>query len=73
MISWPDLTMTIGWSAPADTLVIHTPPSGFCVEPQTAWPNAPALAQAGTEGTGLITVEPGQSTALTTTWSWQEA
>jgi len=70
VITWPDLSMAIEWSAPADTLVIHTPPAGFCVEPQTAWPNAPALAQAGIEGTGLAVVEPGQTAALTTTWIW---
>ncbi len=70
VIAWPDLTMAIDWSGPANTLVIHTPPAGFCVEPQTAWPNAPSLAQAGTEGTGLVTLEPGETTALTTTWTW---
>lgn len=70
VITWPDLTMTIGWSEAADTLVVHTPPAGFCVEPQTAWPNAPALSQAGIEGTGLTTVEPAHPFGVSTTWTW---
>ncbi|MBA3350810.1 MAG: hypothetical protein H0T12_09680, partial [Actinobacteria bacterium] len=70
VITWPDLTMAVGWSGPAETLVVHTPPAGFCVEPQTAWPNAPALAQSGTEGTGLITAESGKPITVTTAWTW---
>lgn len=70
VITWPDLTMAIGWSPLVDTLVVHTPAAGFCVEPQTAWPNAPALAQSGVGGTGLVTVEPEQTVAVTTTWTW---
>lgn len=42
---WPDLTMRISWSEDVRCVCVHTPPRGVCVEPQTAWPDAPALTE----------------------------
>ena len=67
---WPDLELRIDWSRPIETLVIHTPEGGFCVEPQTGWPNAPALEGAGIRGTGLIVLEAGATAGVSTTWTW---
>ncbi|HTC85066.1 MAG TPA: hypothetical protein VK656_00070, partial [Candidatus Acidoferrum sp.] len=54
------------------TYVIHTPPSGICIEPQTSWPDAPVLASRGIRGTGLVRLEPGDSLRSTTAWSWSD-
>lgn len=39
-ITWPDLALDLEFAPPVSTVVVHTPPRAFCVEPQTAWPNA---------------------------------
>lgn len=70
IIGWPDLTMHVDWSVPIETVVVHTPEQGFALEPQTAWPNAPALSEAGIDGTGLISLGPGAVAEARTTWSW---
>ena len=40
VVAWPDLELTIEFGPPASIVVVHTPPRGLCVEPQTAWPDA---------------------------------
>jgi galactose mutarotase-like enzyme len=70
VIDWPDLVMTIGYEPPVNSVVVHTPPRGFAVEPQTAWPDAPALATRGVQQTGMVVVEPGLPLRARTTWSW---
>jgi galactose mutarotase-like enzyme len=40
---------------------VHTPASSLCVEPQTAWPNAPALEGDAGERSGLQLLRPGES------------
>jgi aldose 1-epimerase len=70
VIDWPDLQLRIGFASPISTLVVHTRPHAFCVEPQTAWPNAPALAAAGIENTGLVSLEAGGCLRAEMTWSW---
>lgn len=39
-ITWSDMTLTLAFEPPLRTVVVHTPPHAFCVEPQSAWPNA---------------------------------
>ena len=68
VLSWPDLRLTI--RSDVTTYVIYTPERGASVEPQTAWPNAPALAAAGVPGTGLVHLEPGESLSLATELTW---
>ncbi len=59
-ITWPDLTLSLAFDPPLRTVVVHTPANGFCVEPQTAWPNAMGEAGAGSAG-GLVELEAGGS------------
>ena len=51
--TFPDLELRVSWDAPVDSLVVYTPPHAFCVEPQTAWPNALAGGEAEAARTGL--------------------
>lgn len=37
---WDDLELEIAFEPSPATVVVFTPPGSFCVEPQTAWPNA---------------------------------
>jgi len=67
---WPDLTLRFDWDPPVQSVCVHSPPRGVCVEPQTAWPNAPALAAEGTQSTGLMTVRPGSPLRARTVWTW---
>lgn len=61
VLAWPDLELAIEWEPSPSTLVVHTPPSSVCIEPQTAWPNAPALAPAARRRAGLRLLGPGES------------
>ena len=67
VLCWPDLELTISWDLSPATLVVHTPASSVCVEPQTAWPNAPALQTDARERSGLSMLRPGE--ALTASMS----
>lgn len=69
-VVWPDLTMTLDMPADPATVVVHTPPRGVCVEPQTAWPNAPVLHAEGTESTGLVELAAGERLRARTVWHW---
>jgi aldose 1-epimerase len=70
IVRWPDLELRIEYDTSLQTVVVHTPPEGICVEPQTMWPNAPLLAAAGVSDTGLRTLEPGDSLTATEAWTW---
>jgi len=70
VVRWPDLELRIEYDTNMDTVVVHTAPEGFCVEPQTMWPNAPLLAAAGVSATGLRTLEPGESLRTSEAWTW---
>jgi aldose 1-epimerase len=70
IVGWPDLELHLNFDPPIETVVVYTPPHAACVEPQSAWPNAPALHESGTEGTGLTAVAPRDRFEATTTWTW---
>jgi aldose 1-epimerase len=70
LVRWPDLELGIEFDRSIQTVVVHTPPEGVCVEPQTMWPNAPLLAASGVRGTGLRTLEPGDTLTAATRWTW---
>jgi aldose 1-epimerase len=70
IVRWPDLDLRIEFGASLKTVVVHTPPEGICVEPQTMWPHAPVLASRGVVGTGLRTLEPGERTRSRQRWTW---
>jgi aldose 1-epimerase len=71
IVRWPDLELRMEHDASVQTVVVHTPPEGICVEPQTMWPNAPLLAAAGVLGTGLRMLEPGDSLRAIERWTWK--
>ncbi|OLC21910.1 MAG: hypothetical protein AUH33_00730 [Chloroflexi bacterium 13_1_40CM_68_21] len=71
VLRWPDLELRIEYGARLATVVVHTPAPGFCVEPQTMWPNAPLLAARGIHGTGLRTLAPGEHLRASHRWTWQ--
>lgn len=68
LIHWPTVDLRVDWEGPIRAVVVHTTPTSFCIEPQTAWPNAPALAARGVEGTGLATLDAGATLAMTMRW-----
>jgi aldose 1-epimerase len=70
VVRWPDLEMRIEYDKSLQTVIVHTPVEGVCVEPQTMWPNAPLLAAAGVSDTGLRTLEPGDTLSATEAWTW---
>ena len=71
VVRWPDLELRIDYDPTLNTVVVHTPISGVCVEPQTMWPNAPLLASRGVSGTGLRTLAPGERLHASHTWTWR--
>ena len=73
LVRWPDLDLAIEFGDSLNTVVIHTPSEGVCVEPQTMWPNAPLLAARGITGTGLRVLEPGESLRASERWTWRAA
>lgn len=70
VVRWPDLELRMEHDTSLRTVVVHTPAEAICVEPQTMWPNAPLLAAIGIRGTGLRTLEPGDSLRATERWTW---
>jgi aldose 1-epimerase len=70
-IRWPDLDLALEYGDDLATVVVHTPSHGFCVEPQTIWPNAPLLAARGVAGTGLRTLAPGERLRASHRWTWR--
>jgi len=70
VVRWPDLELRIEYDESMQTVVVYTPAEGICVEPQTMWPNAPLLAASGVRGTGLRTLEPGDTLTAATRWTW---
>ena len=71
VVRWRDLELSIAFGGPLRTVVVHSRPGSFCVEPQTAWPNAPALASRGVAGTGLVRLVPEGRLAASMRWSWR--
>ena len=61
VLRWSDLELAIAWEPTPATLVVYTPASSLCVEPQTAWPNAPALEGDARARSGLRILRPGES------------
>lgn len=71
IVAWPDLELRVDFAPPIETIVVYTPPHAACVEPQTAWPNAPSLQDAGVGGTGLGAALPGKPFGAAVTWAWR--
>jgi aldose 1-epimerase len=72
VIRWPDFELTIEFGPPVSTLVVHTPPIGLCVEPQTAWPDAFDARLRALPGIGLTSLGPGDRLRTTIRLGWRE-
>jgi aldose 1-epimerase len=70
-IRWPDLELQMAFGPEFGSAVVYTPPDTFCVEPQTATPNALALPPAETAAAGIRILEPGEILSTRTTLSWR--
>lgn len=71
VVTWPDLELTIEFEPPASVVVVHTPPRGFCVEPQTAWPDALSSELRTVAGTGLAVLGPGETLRAMARLGWR--
>lgn len=69
-LSWEDLQLTIH-AEPLASVVVHTTPTGVCIEPQTAWPDAIRLDGRGIR-TGLVTVPAGETFHAASRWTWRD-
>lgn len=65
-VGWPDLMLRIDLPAGSDTVVVHSPERGVCIEPQTAWTDPFARP----DRSGVTTVAPGETLEAITTWTW---
>ncbi len=71
-VEWERLTLRIDLEPRPATFVVYTRGETFCVEPQTGWPNAIALAAAGHGSTGLVELGAGERFSATMHWRWAE-
>jgi aldose 1-epimerase len=72
-LRWPDVKLSISGGETVSVMTVCVRDGCVCVEPQTAWPDAPTLADRGVEGTGLVVLEPGERLAAKQVWLWQAA
>lgn len=71
-LRWSDLELQIQAGPTINSIVVYVADDALCVEPQTAWPDAPNLVAAGHTDTGLVTLRPGESLVAEQTWTWRE-
>jgi aldose 1-epimerase len=71
-LRWSDLELEIQGGRTINSMVVYVADDAVCVEPQTAWPDAPTLAAAGHPDTGLVTLRQGESLVAEQTWTWGE-
>ena len=69
-IEWPDLRVTLAFEPSPASLVVYTPTGAFCVEPQTASPNALALPPAAARAAGVRFLEPGEVLSASMSFAW---
>ena len=66
----PPVTLRVETSQRVQSVHVHTPARGICIEPMTGWPNAANLASADVRGTGLALLRAGGRLAASMTWRW---
>jgi aldose 1-epimerase len=69
-IAWDKVELRMESSSNVGHAVVHTPPRGICLEPQTCAPDAFNLAAQGIDGCGIAVIEPGKPLVATSTWRW---
>jgi aldose 1-epimerase len=68
---WPDFELAVEFGPPLSTVVVHSREHAFCLEPQTAWPDAVALEANGIPGTGLVALPAGEPLRAEMTLRWR--
>ncbi len=71
VVKWPDIDLTVEFEPAPATVVVHTPPASFCVEPQTAWPDAASRPARDAERAGLRWLDAGQTLRASMRLSWR--
>ncbi len=72
-VVWPGFPADVAFDPTPATVVIYTPAGRFCVEPQTAWPNALGLPASDRRGAGVRDLAPGESLVATMRIRWRGA
>ena len=70
-ISWADLALTIAFEPAPARVSVYTPSSAVCVEPQTAWPDAPSRPAAEAERAGLRWLDSGETLRASMRLAWR--
>lgn len=70
VIEWPDLRLELRFEPTPGVVVVHTPPAGVCVEPQTAPPNALVLGPRTARTTGVRHLDRGEAFEATFEIAW---
>jgi aldose 1-epimerase len=70
-IDWPDLRLTLSWTPAPSVVVVHTPASGVCIEPQTAPPNALALPEPDARAAGVRFLAAGETLTASLQLDWE--
>ena len=71
VLRWPDLELRLEFEN-AVAVVVHTRADRFCVEPQTAWPNALGLEGEDASRAGRRILEPGDTLRAELRLSWND-
>ena len=69
-VRWPGFELAVEFGPPLSAVVVHSREHAFCVEPQTAWPNAVVLEAAGIDGTGLVKLGAGERLRASMSLRW---
>lgn len=70
---WGVLQLAMTVEAPEPHVQVFTPEYAFCLEPQTAAPDAFNLAARGIASAGMGIARPGRAVAIESRWTWQVA
>jgi aldose 1-epimerase len=70
LVILPDWRLEMTFSRTITSVVVHSPSSAYCIEGQTAWPNAHGLAGRLGEATGLTELAPGERLVAEQRWVW---
>jgi len=73
VIRWPELELRLELDPLTPTVVVFTPPHAFCVEPQTARPNALGLPDAAAAVAGRRVLRAGESLRASIRLDWRLA
>jgi galactose mutarotase-like enzyme len=68
-LTLPERVVSIDWDPGIAIVVVYVDDGSVCIEPWTAWPDAPNAA-ARDEATGLTVLQPGETLRRWMEWAW---